>query len=1074
MKKLRQSEDRSSPHLHMNGLSDGPAAMEGKAEEPAMTAPTKGSRGKGDVENQAAMALSEDTRDEGDASSHSLPRASLQEQFLAQQREWELRQFELQQQGVHPPTPGQFFGASFQAGDYGSLGGQGLSRFSSTPGGFGGLTPGTTGGFGFAGRTPLTGGSFGQAGPLPTPPSAQGYSASLLQPSLGGYASSLTGMEGGLLRGNDPLQPTPVVARRQGGGLSAEEQRWMMRQRHSQAALVERQRQLASQSGAGASGASGAMGTAPRSERRRLDTVDEEDPEMRRYESRPGLDRSPLAGEQEEGQGGKTGEADGEDSQGLAQRGAPFGPARLPSEAPPDSSAGPLLTEFPFCFDGYAAWVCRHCQHVPPYYRGGNYVWQRPLPPPNPFVDLHLRSCPGLNPESMPPSAAEVRERAREEQLREMQQMGGSYPLQQTMGQALQGVPAPTEVPPAAQDEEGNAPDPPGLTSPQPRLGGGQGATSSGAMDSKGGTAPWSQSQAYPSSYQQYAPHASQMIGQMPSGNVPFHPHNAMGPPGADPSAPSPPPKKRRRAPGKNISPKGRTTDDATYNACVQFLAQKAVENARPIAEGSDAGRSLVESADASLLTDYFYHMMQQLVVCRFSEKDRKTRGGKRESIQVGYGGLQCLHCVDAPGARKFYWSTVDRLANSFAEIPGHVLKCKHTPGDIKDALLALKGRHARQMQALPRGSQKVFFRRMWRRLHDGDGGTASTPERGPRQGSAASERGLDPPPSEIKPTATAAADLLAKGPAEEEAKSSPGGTPLPPKEGRRILLAIPEDKDWLSDTDCLVRSSVEVFGATQRDVEQAAADRKYPIKVGQVGIRCVHCAARDGARGAAVAYPYAISGVYEGVREFQRLHLDQCPSVPVELKEASQRVGTGAASLSSVLRRYYVQAAKALGLFDSEEGGIRAGGTPVPLSAAGFPSPSASSTQGSTPAKKEDAPGDIADRNRDPPETGTKRKASPARDEDEGGGILEPEAKKRRSQPEKSSIKEEEEGPSSSKDDVEGAADAQSAAPTAPAPASETAQLPSADALESAFGPSFSSQPVVPEKEDSSGKTSS
>ena len=51
-----------------------------------------------------------------------------------------------------------------------------------------------------------------------------------------------------------------------------------------------------------------------------------------------------------------------------------------------------------------------------------------------------------------------------------------------------------------------------------------------------------------------------------------------------------------------------------------------------------------------------------------------------------------------------------DRLVDSFAEIPSHVLKCTHCPDNVKDALLALKGQHLDQMQMLPRGLQKVFF----------------------------------------------------------------------------------------------------------------------------------------------------------------------------------------------------------------------------------------------------------------------------------------------------------------------------------------------------------------------------
>ncbi len=433
--------------------------------------------------------------------------------------------------------------------------------------------------------------------------------------------------------------------------------------------------------------------------------------------------------------------------------------------------------------------------------------------------------------------------------------------------------------------------------------------------------------------------------------------------------------KKRKASPNKT-SPIGRHADDATYKASKHFLTKKTLDSSRPSSEGSDLGMTLVDPSDADLLTDYFFHMLQQLVVCRFSEKDRKTRGGKRENIMIGYGGLQCIHCIDAPSARKFFWSTVDRLANSFAEIPSHILKCKLCPSDVRDALLVLKGRHHDQMQLLPRGSQKVFFRRMWRRLHDRDS-SSSTPVR-IRPSVSEDERGMDPPPSTLASPDSAlpaAASLLAMGanfhlPQLQQPEVSDG---IPEKKHVRVLLAIPEDKDWLSDMDCYVRKNIEVFTSTQYDVKDAAADRKYPIKVGQVGIRCVHCAKTPaGARSAAVSYPYSISGIYESVREFQRMHLETCLNVPKDTKQASVKFGGGSASLSSVLRRYYVQAARALGLFDTQDDGIGAG-KPVPMPTTRFQSPAPASRPSAN-----DAPGTA-------PDDENKRKSSPGFDDGEG-----------------------------------------------------------------------------------------
>jgi hypothetical protein len=392
----------------------------------------------------------------------------------------------------------------------------------------------------------------------------------------------------------------------------------------------------------------------------------------------------------------------------------------------------------------------------------------------------------------------------------------------------------------------------------------------------------------------------------------------------------------------------------------------------------------LIVEEDRLLLTDYFYYLMKQLRPVRFSEADRRTRGGKREKVKVGYGGLQCIHCIDVPNSRKFFWSNVDRLANSFAEIPTHVLKCRRCPQSTKDALIVLKNRHAEQMSRLSRGSQKVFFRRMWRRLHQDDP-TETTDEGGttisedymspmsfgmqPGDTKRSTLEAMRPPPlttksstsaqpsgqnesSDISPSGTSGSEESAyflQRPAKEAAKalvdaSMQSGPPTP---SSRVLLAIPEDREWLSDTDCFVRRQLEVFCATAQDVEAAMEDRKYPIKEGQVGIRCIHCAMTKngyGARGPAVAYPFSISGLFESAREIERTHLGSrdnigsrdslmitCENLPLSAKEKLESLKGAASSLSSVLRKYFVLAAKALGLRDTVNG-IRAGAEPIPI----------------------------------------------------------------------------------------------------------------------------------------------
>lgn len=437
-----------------------------------------------------------------------------------------------------------------------------------------------------------------------------------------------------------------------------------------------------------------------------------------------------------------------------------------------------------------------------------------------------------------------------------------------------------------------------------------------------------------------------QYPGQPPFPYPPHHPDSRYpGEEYAERRAGAPPAQGPSARPGGPQHMRGKENSAESIALCVNHLVAKESEYYARDPENAKIPR-LVLDEDKLLLTDYFYYLMKQLRLCRFSESDRKTRGGKREKIKIGYGGLQCVHCCDVANSRKFFWSNVDRLANSFAEIPGHILKCRRCPQPTKDALLQLKAFHPEQMARLPRGSQKVFFRRMWRRLHDEDSGAAIdatpsneeniTPEKKAQHESPEGKGPETPKEATTSPAGspTSSGSVKAQRTTKEAAKAlAELGTQsgdIPPSS--RVMLAIPEDKEWLSDMDCFIRNQLEVFCATEEDVATAQTDRKYPIHVGQVGIRCIHCSTgkQGGAQGQAVSYPFSITGIYESVREFQRLHLDSCENLPAETKSKLKDF-KGSSSLSSVLRKYYILGAKGLGLRDTREG-IQASGESAPI----------------------------------------------------------------------------------------------------------------------------------------------
>ena len=584
-----------------------------------------------------------------------------------------------------------------------------------------------------------------------------------------------------------------------------------------------------------------------------------------------------------------------------------------PSEASPGYQAASqydLPSNFPFYQEPDGSWHCKFCSSIHPQYRDPQSIWSTPSqgPPPGHFIDQHLSMCRSYH-QSMP-----------------------SPPL-------YQGPPPPYPPPymahqhmpyPGAWDRS-----PPHAQMHPQHL--------HYAGPASAGEPPYH----YPPSHVEggHPGGPPRYDEQMPPGYPGSRPGGPPGPPGPPMHGMHGQPPPGMEGPGAAAGVQRKESIADSVRHAINYLI--ATDKDYLTLESREAKSSrLVLDEDRLLLTDYFFFLMKQLRLCRFSEADRKTRGGKREKIKLGYGGLQCVHCADVPNSRKFFWSNVDRLANSFAEIPGHVLKCRRCPQQTKDSLMQLKQFHPEQMARLPRGSQKVFFRRMWRRLHDEDpvpppekASNESNEENVAPQVSNTAETPKAPHTSvkaEESSPVTSKSDesvVVLERSTQEAAQALAASQSEPLSPSSRILLAIPDDKEWLSDMDCFIRKQLEVFCATEEDVAMAQSDRKYPVHVGQVGIRCINCSVSKKTatpQGTAVAFPFSISGIYESVREFQRLHLDTCENLSDATK--TKLAGfKGSSSLSSVLRKYYVLAAKALGLQDTRDG-IRSGAESVPL----------------------------------------------------------------------------------------------------------------------------------------------
>jgi hypothetical protein len=143
----------------------------------------------------------------------------------------------------------------------------------------------------------------------------------------------------------------------------------------------------------------------------------------------------------------------------------------------------------------------------------------------------------------------------------------------------------------------------------------------------------------------------------------------------------------------------------------------------------------------------------------------------------------------------------------------------------------------------------------------------------------------------------------------------APSLTDRPP-----IALHLEEDSHSLNAYQCLLRKQIELFEtAPTSGVEGRSQGRNTPIRIGQVGIRCRHCASlpNKARPKGAVYYSKSLDGVYQVSQNMSKVHLtERCRRIPNIIK---QRL----ISLHSVNRRasggkpYWVDGIRQLGVYE-------------------------------------------------------------------------------------------------------------------------------------------------------------
>jgi hypothetical protein len=175
-------------------------------------------------------------------------------------------------------------------------------------------------------------------------------------------------------------------------------------------------------------------------------------------------------------------------------------------------------------------------------------------------------------------------------------------------------------------------------------------------------------------------------------------------------------------------------------------------------------------------------------------------------------------------------------------------------------------------------------------------------------------------------------ADQTALSNRVDQASARPVASASPSLPSSGITMWLPDDNHQLSEYQIAVRQQLEIFEAKQEDVESNIQGRKRQVFLGQAGIRCHHCSnlpLRQRRRGA-VYYPVKLSGMYQAAQNMASSHLsDSCSQIPPGIKQRLRDLRHRRDTASGG-KKYWAEAGRARGLYETEEGlRLRPGAAP-------------------------------------------------------------------------------------------------------------------------------------------------
>lgn len=208
-----------------------------------------------------------------------------------------------------------------------------------------------------------------------------------------------------------------------------------------------------------------------------------------------------------------------------------------------------------------------------------------------------------------------------------------------------------------------------------------------------------------------------------PAFPYPYPMGHPMPPPGATGSVPP----KQKKGRTTNKDKKAQVLKDApnTTATSITEISTGTVEQFKEYnLEELIEDFVLVQMKDRDLVPDALFVAMSQMKICHLTQADRV---GCYKSRDLGFVGMCCKHCGGQPGFGRYFPNSVRSLAQTTTSqtILKHIgNKCRFCPAEIRAAVLDLQSQQAAReglATGRPRyGSRKIFFQRVWSRLHAG------------------------------------------------------------------------------------------------------------------------------------------------------------------------------------------------------------------------------------------------------------------------------------------------------------------------------------------------------------------